>query len=145
MRSLLAIVSGSIFIIVVIMILQLAYLFIAIEYKELSADYPLLKEIAPLFRYIVALPVFATTLFAGGYITANIVNMDNRNKVWIHCFFVGLITVGGMMYSALINANLTFTGIVATILAFVALFAGGSFGLKRQIDSQQVRSDTKLA
>ena len=131
MRSLIAIVLGSVFIIVVILLMQLAFLFIVIEYNALAADYPFLKEIAPLFKYIVALPIFAATVFAGGYVTADIAKMDTRNKVWIHSFAVGLITVGGMMYLALVNANLTITGFVLMIVAFVALFAGGSFWLKR--------------
>lgn len=131
MRSILAIVSGSAFIIFVILLLQLAFLFITIGYNALAVDYPFLKEIAPLFKYIVALPIFVATVFAGGYITANIAGMDTRNRVWAHCFAVGLITVGSMMYAALANANLTITGFVATILAFVALLAGGSFWLKR--------------
>lgn len=131
MRSILAIVSGSAFIIFVILLLQLAFLFIAIGYNALAVDYPFLKEIAPLFKYIVALPILVATMFAGGYITANIARINARNNVWIHCFAVGLITVGSMMYAALANANLTITGFVATILAFVALLTGGSFWLKR--------------
>ena len=131
MRSFLAIVSGSAFIIVAMLLLQLAFLFSAIGYNALAVDYPFLKDIAPIFKYIVALPVFVATVFAGGYVTANIARMDTRNNVWMHCFAVGLITIGGMMYSALANANLTTTGLVATILAFVALLAGGSFWLKR--------------
>lgn len=131
MRSLIAIAIGSVFIIVAILLMQLAYLFIAIEYNALAAEHPFLKEIAQLFKYIIALPIFVVTVFAGGYITADIAKMDTRNKVWAHCFAVGLITIGGMMYAALMNANLTITGFVLIIVAFVALFAGGSFGLKR--------------
>lgn len=131
MRSLIAIALGSVFIIVAILLMQLAYLFIAIEYNALAAEHPLLKEIVPLFKYFVALPIFMVTVFAGGYITADIAKMETRNKVWVHCFAVGLITIGGMMYAALMNANLTITGFVLILAAFIGLFAGGSFWLKR--------------
>ncbi len=127
MRSIKAIVAGSAFIIIVILFLQLAYIFIAVGYNALAADYPVLNEITGLFRYLIGIPVFVATMFVGGYITANIANMDDYLKVWLHCIAVGLITVGGMMYSAMENSSLTMTGIVVTVLALSATTAGGLY------------------
>jgi hypothetical protein len=127
MRSIKAIVAGSAFIIIVILFLQLAYIFIAVGYNALAADYPVLNEITGLFRYLIGIPVFVATMFVGGYITANIANMDDNLKVWLHCIAVGLITVGGMMYSAMENSSLTMTGIVVTVLALSATTAGGLY------------------
>jgi hypothetical protein len=130
MRSIKAIVAGCLFIIVVILLMQLAYIFIAVGYNALAKDYPFLNDISGYFRYIVGIPVFMATMFLGGYITASIANMKAIIKVWLHCMAVALITAGGMMYSALENANLTLTGIVVLILALVATTAGGLYWQK---------------
>jgi len=119
-----------VFIVVVILLLQLAYIFIAVGYNALIADYPFLNNITSLFKYLVGIPVFMVTMFAGGYITASIANMHANIKVLFHCFAVGFITVGGMMYSAMENSTLTLTGIVITVLALSATYAGGFYWLR---------------
>ncbi|MFV9614895.1 MAG: hypothetical protein ACNYZG_03010 [Gammaproteobacteria bacterium] len=130
MKSIKAIAAGSIFIIVVILFLQLAYIFIAVAYNAMAKDYPFLNDISGSFRYLIGIPVFVVTMFLGGYITANIANMKTSIKVWLHCIAVGLLTTGGMMYSALENTNITITGIVVFILALVATTAGGVYWQK---------------
>jgi hypothetical protein len=121
MKSIKAIAAGSLFIIVVILFLQLAFIFIAVAYNALAKDYVFLNDISGYFRYLIGIPVFMAVMFAGGYITASIA----RKKVWLHCMLVSLLTTGGMMWSALANTNLTTTGIVVFILALVATIAGG--------------------
>ena len=123
MRSIKAIVAGCVFILVVILLLQLVYIFIAVGYNVLAKDYPLLNDIAGSFRYIIGIPVFVAIMFIGGYITANIAN----TKVWLHCLAVGLITAGGMIYPTLENSDITTTGIVIFILSIVATAAGGLY------------------
>ena len=127
MKSIKAIIIGCVFIVVVILLLQLAYIFIAVGYNALAADFPILNDITGLFKYLVGLPVFMLTMFAGGYITASIADTPDNIKVLFHCLAVGLITVGGMMYSAVGNSTLTTTGIVVIILALSATSAGGLY------------------
>ncbi len=130
MRSIKAIVAGSVFIFVAVLLSGLIYIFIAVAYNKLVGDFPFLHDITGFFRYFVGIPVFIVTMFAGGYITANIANMHTNIKVWLHCLVVGLITVGGMMYPALENSNLTLTGIIIIILALSASSAGGFYWLR---------------
>lgn len=130
MKSIKAIVVGSLFVLVVMLVLQLAYVFIAVGYKMLAADFPMLKDYAGLFSYLVGIPVFMFVMFAGGYITASIANMREKLKVLFHCLAVGLITVGGMMYSALENSVITLTGIVVILLALSASSVGGFYWLR---------------
>ena len=130
MRSIKAIVVGSLFIAVVFLILQLVFVFIVVGYNTLAADFPFLKDITGIFRYLLGLPILIVVMFIGGYITAGIANVHTNIKVWLHCFTVGFITTGGMMYSALENANLTLMGIVVIILALSASSAGGFFWLR---------------
>lgn len=127
MRSVKAIVVGSLFIVITILFLQLAYIFIAVGYNALAKDYLFLNDISGYFRYIIGIPVFIAVMFAGGYITASIANTNAKKNIWFHCITVGLITVGGMMYSAIENSDLTSTGIVVIVLALGATTAGGHY------------------
>jgi len=130
MKSIKAIVAGSVFILIVILLLQLAYIFIAVGYNALAKDYPFLNDIVGYFRYIFGIPIFVATMFVGGYITANIASMKETAKVWLNCLTVGLITAGGMIYPTLENSEITTTGIVIFILAIVATTAGGLYWQK---------------
>ena len=123
MRSIKAVVAGSLFIIITILLMQLAYIFIAVGYNALAKDYPLLNDIAGSFRYLIGIPLFVVIMFIGGYITADI----SREKVLLHCALVGLITVSGMIVPTLQNASLTLTGIVLFALAVGATTTGGLY------------------
>ena len=130
MRSIKAIVVGSVFILVVLFMLGLIYIFMAVGFNSLAADFQFLNDITGLFRYLIGIPVFLLTMFAGGYITASIANMQTNLKVWFHCLAVGLISIGGMMSSAMEYSNLTSSGIVLIILALSASSAGGFYWLR---------------
>ncbi len=132
MKSIKAIIGGSLFIIVVILVLQLAYIFIAVAYNVLAKDYPYLNEITGYFRYFIGIPLFIVIMFAGGYITADIA----RIKVWLHCIAVSLLTTGVMMWSALENTSITTTGLVVVILSLAATIAGGLYWQKASIASR---------
>lgn len=123
MKSIKAIVAGSLFIIFVILIMQLAYIFIAVGYNSIAKHYPILNEISGYFRYFIGIPVFMLTMFFGGYITAYVAS----TRVLLHSMAVGTITVGGMFWLATKNSNLTLTGIAIFILALVATTAGGLY------------------
>jgi 4-hydroxybenzoate polyprenyltransferase len=130
MRSIKAIIAGSIFILVVLFLLGLINIFITVGYNALAANFQFLKDITGIFRYLVGIPVFMVVMFAGGYITASIAKMHTNIKIWFHCLIVGLITVGGTMYSAMDYSSLTLTGIVVIILALSASSAGGFYWLR---------------
>ena len=130
MRSIKAIVVGSVFILVVLFMLGLIYIFMAVGFNSLAADFKFLNDITGLFRYLIGIPVFLLTMFAGGYITASIANMQTNLKVWFHCLAVGLISIGGMMSSAMEYSSLTSSGIVLIILALSASSAGGFYWLR---------------
>ena len=80
MRSLKAIIAGTVFIIVVILFLQLAYIFAAVGYNALAKDYPLLNDIVGYFRYIIGIPIFIAVMFFGGYITASLANLVTMKR-----------------------------------------------------------------
>jgi len=72
MRSIKAIIAGSLFIIAAILLMQLAYVFIAVGYNSLAKHYPFLNDISGYFRYFIGIPVFMLIMFSGGCITAYI-------------------------------------------------------------------------
>jgi len=133
MRSLKAIIAGTVFIIVVILFLQLAYIFAAVGYNALAKDYPLLNDIVGYFRYIIGIPIFIAVMFFGGYITASLANLVTMKRTLLNCFVVGLIATGGMIYPTLATSSITNTGVVIFILSLVATAAGGWYWHKNTI------------
>ncbi len=125
MRTIKAIIAGTVFILVAILLLQLAYIFIAVGYNALAKEYLFLNDIVGFFRYIIGIPLFAATMFVGGYITANIAS----TKIWLHCLAVGLIVAVSMFYP-LLEYSITITGIFVFVLALVATTAGGLYWQK---------------
>lgn len=123
MNSLKAITAGSVLIIIVVLFLQLIYIFIAVGYNALAKDILFLHDISGIFRYIVGIPVFTATMFAGGFLTAYIA----RSKVLLHCVAVAILTVGIMILPTLEYANITTTGIVVILLALGGASAGGLY------------------
>jgi len=131
MKSIKAIVYGCLFVAIAMLLIQLSYIFLAVGYNSLQADYPLLKEISGIFRYLLAIPVFVITLFAAGYLVAETVDTLSKPKVLIHCLAVGMISVGGMMYMAMGYMTLTLTGVVIFALAQGGAVAGGFYRLRQ--------------
>ncbi len=129
MRSIKAIVIGSLFIIIIGLILQLAYVFLAVGYNDLAKSFPLLNTIGIYLRYLIGIPVIFLITFIGGYITADIA----RKRVLLHCLIVALLTVGLMTFSALEQAELTLSGFAVFILALASTLAGGLFWQKGQV------------
>ncbi len=126
MNRIKAIATGIIFIIVALLMMQLAYLLIAVSYNSLAKSYPFLNDISGIFRYLVAIPVILGIMFAGGYITAAIAT----SGVLMHCLIVGIITSGGSLWMALENADLTFTGAIISIMMLVLTAVGGLYWKK---------------
>ena len=127
MKSIKAIVAGIVFIFVASMLMQLAYIFIAVAYNGLAKNYSFLNEISYIFRYLIAIPAFILIMFAGGYLTAVI----SHHNVIIHSSIVGTIAMAGMMWMALKNAELTTIGVFINLLMVVATTAGGYYWKKR--------------
>lgn len=127
MKSVLAIVAGSVFIVVASLFMQLAYVLLAVEYNSLAKSFAVLNDIRGLFRYLVGIPVFMLIMFFGGVITADIA----RSRVLLHCLVVGLVTAAGMMWLALGDRELiTLSGMIVSLLAIVTTMAGGFYWVR---------------
>lgn len=131
MNSVKAIGIGCLFVIIVGLSVQLAYLFLAVGYVELAKSWPFLNQISSYFRYIVGIPVFLLIMFAGGFIAADFA----KQKVLLHSFMVGVIMTIIMIIPLLENMELTISGIVVTVLSLISTVAGGMYQQKKLIDS----------
>ena len=127
MKSIKAILAGTVFIVLVILFLQLVYIFVAVAYNAVASDYPILNDIAPSFRYIIGIPVFILVMFVGGYITASVAGKETRTGVALDCLAVGSIAAAGMIYPTLENADVTVTGFVVIALSLAATVGGGLY------------------
>ncbi len=114
------------FIVIVVLLIQLAYIFIAVGYNHLANDYPLLKDISGYFRYVIGIPVFSAVMFTGGYITASIA----KKRVLLHCIIVAILTIIGTLFPVLRDSELTTTGMVVIVLILVATTSGGLYWQK---------------
>ena len=127
MNSIKAIISGTSFIIIAILVMQLAYLFIIVGLNKLSNNYPFLNNISDTFGYLFTLISLFVIMFMGGYLTALIA--DNRKL--IHALIVALIVIAGMMLMALENANLTLNGILINGLMLIITLLGAFLQKKK--------------
>lgn len=128
MNSIKAVAIGCLFIIIVGLLVQLAYIFIAVGYVELVRIYPFLDEISGYFRYIVAIPVFFLVMFFGGYVTASI----TKQMALLHCTLVGMITLAIMIAPLLEDRELSTSGVVVFVMAFISTVAGGMVRLGKE-------------
>jgi hypothetical protein len=126
MRSLKAIAAGCVFIFIVVLLIQLANIFIAVGYNSLAKNYPFLKDISGYFRYVIGIPVFSTVMFTGGYITASLA----KEQVLLHCVIVAILTIAGTLFPVLQDSELTTTGMVVIVLILVATTSGGLYWQK---------------
>ena len=126
MNSIKAIIAGSLLIVIINLIMQLVFIFIAVGYNALAKDFPFLNDITGVFSYIIGIPLFTASVFFGGYITAQIAN----KKALLHCAVVALIIVSGTIVPTLEYSSLTTTGIVIILLVFGGTMAGGWYWKK---------------
>ncbi|MDH5446242.1 MAG: hypothetical protein OEY52_11855 [Gammaproteobacteria bacterium] len=127
MKSIKAILAGTLFIIITIVMIQLAIVFLTVGYNILAKDYPFLHGISIYFRYLVAYPVLLLVLFVGGYLTAKL----SQKQVLAHCLAVGVITVSLSTVTALDYMVMTVTGMVLVMLALLSIMAGGWYWQKK--------------
>lgn len=122
-KSFKAILAGFLFIVIVILVMQLAYIFLAVGFHSLASSYPVLNSITGLIKYLIGIPVLMLVIFSGGYISAA---MAQRRPV-IHGVFVAMLSGAAMILPTLENSQLTVTGLVVLVLATIAGAAGGYY------------------
>ncbi|MCK5901561.1 MAG: hypothetical protein KAG28_00305 [Cocleimonas sp.] len=129
MKSIQAIVTGTFFILICNLLLQLLFLFVIVEYHTLSKEIPSLQGMGVYARYLLAIPAFIIIMFIGGMITASIL----ETRWLLHCSIVGVISFIAMITPLLSANDLTLTGATVSVLSFLAVIAGGWYWQRRSI------------
>ncbi|MDH5765590.1 MAG: hypothetical protein OEZ38_06185 [Gammaproteobacteria bacterium] len=129
MKSFKAILAGCAFIVILGLLLQLLYIFVAVAYIDMAKSYPFLNDISHYFRYLVGLPVFFLLMFGGGYITANLA----PENIVRNCLLVAMITMSITVLSALSYSSLTMTGMFVIILSLLSTLTGGLYWRRHQL------------
>jgi len=125
-----AIFAGVVFIVIATLLMQLLFILLAVAYNHVADNYSFLKEFKWIFRYLLGIPVFVGIMFLGGYITTYI-SKTKPIKSIINTAIVGLIVMTSMMWSALVNAELTITGAMISVSMIVIIILGGLFASKK--------------
>ncbi len=126
-NSLKGIISGILFIIISMLLMQLVFILLAVAYNSIANDLVFLKNIKWVLKYILGIPVFIGIMFLGGYITTWIA----KTKPIINSIIVGLAVMISMMWSALINAELTIIGAILSVAMIIVIILGGLFASKK--------------
>ena len=127
-QSIKAVLTGTLFIIIALLTMKIAYVFFASVYHNLSIDYPYLDEVNVFFRYLLAIPIFLIIMFTGGYLTAGAA----RRKTLLHSVIVGIVTVIIMMIVAAKSAaGITLVNILTYLAMILATTAGGFYWKRR--------------
>jgi len=126
-----AIFTGAIFIIMVMICLQLAFVFVAVGYNALAIRYEVLNSVTGYFRYLIGIPLLLLVSFFGGYIAAAMAKKRTNYVVWIVCSSAALISQGGMLFTTLEFSKITLTGIVVILLSIIGAITGGQHWLQK--------------
>ena len=126
LKSLKAILAGFLFIVIVVLVMQLAYIFLAVGYNSLAGSYPVLNTFSGWFKYLIGIPVLVLVIFAGAYISAAL----SPKRPVVHAVLVALMSAAAMIVPTLEESRLTTTGIVVLILITLAGAAGGLYWQK---------------
>jgi len=125
-KSFKAILAGFLFIVIVILVMQLLYIFLAVGFHSLASSYPALNSVTGLIKYLVGIPVLMLVIFGGGYISAAMA----PGRPVLHGLIVAVLSSAVMILPTLENAQLTPTGMVVFALVIMAGGAGGLYWQK---------------
>ena len=128
MVNLKALFIGSATIIVLGLILQLILLLLATGYTVFTRDYPELKLISQFLSYSFGIFCYFIVMSIGGYITSNIA----KNKVYLHCLIIGLLTTGVSLITSVRDDGFTFNTILFILSGTVFTLIGGYIWIKNE-------------
>lgn len=126
-NNLKGIIAGVLFIIIATLLMQLLFILLAVAYNYIADDIAFLKGIKWIFKYLLGIPAFVSIMFLGGYITTRI----TKTKPVVNGAIVGLIVMSSMMWSALVNTELTITGAMISVAMIIAIILGGLYASKK--------------
>jgi len=137
MINLKALLVGSTVIVVLGLVLQLILLLLATGYTVIIRDYPDLKIISQLLAYTFGVFCYFIVMSIGGYITSNIA----KNRVYLHCMLIGLLTTGVSLITSVRDDGFTPNTILFILSGTAFTMMGGYIWLKNDAIENQPNAD----
>lgn len=123
MQSLKSLLAGFFYIIILGLVIQLAFMFLAMGYTELTKAYPWVSAFGGYVGYTVGLIVYFLLMASGGLLTAVIA----RTNIFAHCLTVGSCTTILSVLSSQNNDELTYLSLIFVITGIGFTIAGGEY------------------
>lgn len=123
MQSLKALLAGFFYIVILGLVIQLIFMFVAMGYTELTNAYPWVSAFGGYVGYAVGIVVYFLLMASGGLITASLA----KNNTLIHCFIIGASTTLLSVLSSQNNDELTYFSLVFVIAGIIFTMAGGAY------------------
>ena len=128
MINLKALLAGTVVIIVLGLVLQLILLLLATGYTVFTRDYPELKLISQILSYAFGIFCYFIVMSIGGYVTSNLA----KNKIYIHCLIIGLLTTGVSLITSVRDDGFTFNTILFILSGTAFTVMGGYIWIKNE-------------
>jgi len=102
-----ALLAGCTTIVVLGLLVQLAFIFVAVGYTELTRAYPGLTPYARIVSYLLGMGVFFAVMALGGYVTAAVAG----SRVVLHAALAAFTVIGLSLLATLSGGSLTLTSL----------------------------------
>jgi hypothetical protein len=127
MQSLKSLLTGFFYIVALGLVIQLAFMFLAMGYTELTKTHPWVSTFGAYVGYSAGIIVYFLLMASGGLLTAALA----RKNILIHCFIVGASTTSLSVLSSQNNDELTYLSLVFVITGIAFTIAGGEYWKQR--------------
>lgn len=126
MQSLKSLLAGFFYIVILGLVIQLVFMFVAIGYTELTKAYPWVAPFGGYVGYATGIVVYFLLMASGGIITASLA----KTAIRAHCIAVGASTTLLSVLSSQNNDELTYLSIIFVITGIAFTFIGGEYWKK---------------
>lgn len=123
MRSLKSLSAGFFYIIILGLVIQLVFMFVAMGYTELTRAFPWISLFGGYIGYAVGIFVYFLLMASGGLITASLA----KTNVLPHCFAVGASTTTLSVLSSQNSDELTYLSLIFVVMGIVFTVTGGEY------------------
>jgi hypothetical protein len=123
MQSLKSLLAGFFYIIILGLVIQLVFMFLAMGYTELTKAYPWVSAFGGYVGYAAGIIVYFLLMASGGLLTAVIA----KTNVFTHCLIVGSSTTILSVLSSQNNDELTYLSLIFVITGIFFTIAGGEY------------------
>ena len=132
MNSIKALLFGFFYVVILGLIIQLVFIFLAMGYTELLKDYPTVEMVARIVSYIIGITVYFLLMATAGFLTASIA----KKNTTLHGIIISVSSIGLSLLSSINEDEFTWISLIFFILGVTFTL----MGTRRWQQSQAVSS-----